>query len=962
LLRIRRPTGGGLGPAAAATLVLLAASPFFLLRSAVASYLLFAVLLYILHQPFGRPSPSANEGASEILLTGSRARTWRLPLTVGILFLLWANLDGGFVFGLVLLAAWTIGAVLQRTLSVGDFDDGVEASLSPGLLAITLAAAVVGSVINPYHIHAFRLPEELVPLMAPVELWRDPFFEQFFQQQFFVSLIDKDKAYVNQAGVVAAWAMYLLLAVGLASFAVNAGGWRWQRVLAWAVFAWLGASYARLAPYLAIVAGPVAVLNVQAFMARRRTAASVHRNRRVEHLRATVAAVGRVGLLLGIAVLLILAWPGWLGPDARESAPRRRVAWKAVPDPTWERLAKKLNDWYTAGELRDGEARGFHFPPSFSNYCAWFCPAEKGVFDARLTAPPEAIADYLALQRSVRALASQPGPEHPGPPDPLLKKAGITHLVLSGSGLLHDAPDVNGYALAMFVDPDRWPIWAVTGRGLICGWRDSYPKLRLDVVREAVGGAVEPLPPPPALEAVGPPATLWDRFAAAPAPTPPETYEAGLWLAYRAAVGARLDVAVRAVRIGNLLARHAPGGLPDLGGQAANIGMPEQVVLPLQLAWQLSPEGRASRAASLLAIRAARRAIRTNPADPEGFERLALAYGETDADPLVGAIQQITAARQALSRLATDARRATAPREEAVLQNLLFQLYGGRVIPGTQAPPLDLILSALERFVELRSQIGPLVADGTPEKFDANIKLLKAQLAGLQNRVRQNRDNWENRAGNKPPLERAKDAVQYGLASEALTVLRTADAKDLSAEAVLIMSNLALLAGEAETARDWLGQLAGNGLPELRPSLDPLVVQADAALGDYRPAIEHADDMIGLLESPLRTAAANVVLDLVFLDAPPHPLTRAVTMPLWGGLWRQGRPAVIRNTPLTGAVIPLLSFGGQRGDWLVLEGMLALESGDIPLARQRFTEALDLRFNFGSRDLAARWLEIIPKR
>src|SRR5205814_1742477 len=98
----RRPTSGGLAPAAATTLALLAASPQFVLRSAMASYLLFAVLLLILHRRLG---PSGR---------------WQLPLAVGVLFLLWVNLDGGFVFGLLLLAAWIVGAVLQQRFPLGD--------------------------------------------------------------------------------------------------------------------------------------------------------------------------------------------------------------------------------------------------------------------------------------------------------------------------------------------------------------------------------------------------------------------------------------------------------------------------------------------------------------------------------------------------------------------------------------------------------------------------------------------------------------------------------------------------------------------------------------------------------------------------------------------------------------------------------------------------------------------------
>ena len=123
------------------------------------------------------------------------------------------------------------------------------------------------------------------------------------------------------------------------------------------------------------------------------------------------AAAGRTGLLLAVFLLLVLAWPGWLGGIAGMTpAPARRVAWKLVPDPTQERLASRLAAWYKSGDLREGQDRGFHLQPDFAAYCRWACPAEKSVFDSRMTAPPDVIAEYLTLRNSVEALAKPQGP------------------------------------------------------------------------------------------------------------------------------------------------------------------------------------------------------------------------------------------------------------------------------------------------------------------------------------------------------------------------------------------------------------------------------------------------------------------------------------------------------------------------------------------------------------------------
>ena len=163
------------------------------------------------------------------------------------------------------------------------------------------------------------------------------------------------------------------------------------------------------------------------------------------------------------------------------------------------------------------------------------------------------------------------------------------------------------------------------------------------------------------------------------------------------------------------------------------------------------------------------------------------------------------------------------------------------------------------------------------------------------------------------------------------------------------MAHLAVLAGEAPNAREWLNDVGGPGLeripPQLRPSVLPLMVQIDAAVGDYRAAVEHADEVLVLLEGPTRTTASSLAAELILPVAPTFPLTRAARVPIWGNMWRQG-----------------WSMAAQRGDWLVLQGVLALEGGEAPLARQRLIEAMALRFDFGGRRLAGRWLEVLGPR
>ena len=88
-------------------------------------------------------------GVLFVILSAERAeeprhRSWLPYVWTGLGFCLWANLHGGFLFGLVLLALLTMGEALDWWISGGT---GAPAGLHRG--AALLGAAVVGACINP---------------------------------------------------------------------------------------------------------------------------------------------------------------------------------------------------------------------------------------------------------------------------------------------------------------------------------------------------------------------------------------------------------------------------------------------------------------------------------------------------------------------------------------------------------------------------------------------------------------------------------------------------------------------------------------------------------------------------------------------------------------------------------------------------------------------------------------------
>src|SRR5262249_1895169 len=158
--------------------------------------------------------------------------------------------------------------------------------------------------------------------------------------------------------------------------------------------------------------------------------------------------------------------------------------------------------------------------------------------------------------------------------------------------------------------------------------------------------------------------------------------------------------------------------------------------------------------------------------------------------------------------------------------------------------------------------------------------------ANLQKR----RDDYENAAAGKPPAYRTAEAIKYGLAREALAVLQGVDRGELDIAALELMAAPQPLAGGAGRARRLLaGGPADQGPPPFLMQFRLLATQANAAVGDYPTAIDHATALMKLLPlvPDVERALMELVADLFVPDADPgHPLTRAATMPRWGGLRR----------------------------------------------------------------------------
>jgi hypothetical protein len=387
----------GTGPfwiAAAVVLVaVLAMSPRLLLQPACASYLFLPLCLHLFRQ-------------------GGRAFL-AIPFVIAV----WVNVDDWYVLGPLLVGLWCAGRWLRPTPDV------------PRPPAWLVPACLAACVASPDHIRGLTLPAELSPAVWKSGLADDPRFATVFTSPWHWGPLGPGGGFN-----LSAWAFWVLLALGVVSFATTRRAVTGWRGTAWLGFAILACWQVRLIPFFAAVAAPITALNLReavppAFLTR----------------------PGRA-LAAALAVALIaLTWPGWLqGFGVRD----RGLAWAAIPDPSLEHAAQVVREWRADGRL-PSNVRTFATHPDLADHLAWFCPGEPVFLDSRLTPFADVVPEF---EEASRSLGLTPG-----------GGALITTGTIGDRGigcvLLHD-PDPRRMTAALrevASDRERWELLAVEG-------------------------------------------------------------------------------------------------------------------------------------------------------------------------------------------------------------------------------------------------------------------------------------------------------------------------------------------------------------------------------------------------------------------------------------------------------------------------------------------------------------------
>lgn len=1028
LMAAGRAGPGRWGPALAVALALVAMSHRLLLDPMVVSFLFLGVTLWLLLRGGDWLYRPGREEAGRRRPAPGAPVTWVHYWPLLPLFAFWANLDEWFFLGPVTVALFALGQAVQaqrgRTRVTAETPRPGEVRA----LGVVLVAGLAACLLNPHHVFVFRVPAELGLTAVADMLKEDPSLRQFFYSPF-------NGVYFQPGSMNPSRLAYFpLAALGLLSFALTFRAPRWWRVAVFVPFLVLSAITMRAVPFFAVVAAPVLALNFHDFAVRSLSAAT-----RTDLSWRRNLIAGRALTALGLVAVLACAWPGWLhawpGRQPIEYD-RWRVALADETDPSLRRTAEWIKEQRDAGRLPT-DTHSFNLAPEVANALAWYCPEEKSFFDYRFELFDRVARDFIDIRHLLRG---EPREGAPLDWEGVLARHQVDRLILYNPDPEKLRPALTGlWLLPRDREEKDWEMLYADGRSAVFGRskvRREYRALALDPERRAFAPADEEKAPPGGMESLPVRWPFWEDFRRR---TPPQALAADearmhlmrfevasgpaaarhqqAWqfaLAADAVAGVRpLGVATLTPSLPSLMAAESFRTLVEKqrAGRLRDATPLEQFVVGGLRGNFLAARDDAPVAHLLLAVRAARRAVRENPHDAQAHLILGHAYFFlarftrervwSRALPYLAQLRhaQAAAAYNLALQLRPDLLEAHAQLAELYTQLGDFDQQGER-----HHGFRDVELHHLKAAYRLTRAQGAS-SDDPPERVEQVLKAMEERIKALEEEVSRRLDRYENRKHRFTKVnERAADAHDLNLAGKALQVLMESNVSAFGAAGMQMQVELALMTGRLREVNHWVN--VDGDEDEFRSSLgEPTFSWVRARIAVCKGAYGEADDYLGdvaaVFDQRLNVKAIleRFVGKVVRFEAQPPPVALRQTiamclaqlmlehrslglLPL-GGAPRAGAkqgevhpvPTPVRIQELEMIIENLYrahALMSDLADFLVLRGMVALEAGEVGRAEEAFGKALlvwrpkpgddsVVGQDFLTRSIAEEWLQVLAR-
>ena len=211
------------------------------------------------------------------------------------------------------------------------------------------------------------------------------------------------------------------------------------------------------------------------------------------------------------------------------------------------------------------------------------------------------------------------------------------------------------------------------------------------------------------------------------------------------------------------------------------------------------------------------------------------------------------------------------------------------------------------------------------------MEALEKQLQQMNEELNRRRNSFEVAAQNKPLLEKAQTAVLHGLGKHALDLMIEADSSAFGPDEIKFELELMLSQGRAEELEQAIKE---DFRRFLGMNYDWFKAQAAAALGNYDEAYKALENAAEQLETMSIESALQVSVG-----------------------------QTLNGDSANAAGKGLVDLQRQYAEFITLAGILALERGDIKLARSDFERALATgdksTFFFESKPIVNHYLQFL---